>query len=317
MKYKYLLGQYIIYIDDAYGLIHTSTQFFDTINDDEKYDLLCRIERISELKGIPKGLLNMKNKLIEGEINGKSYSILVNRRIAIVSDAEQEKITIYADDNSICDFSIYSMFICFKKHAAFLLCRDNRHLVLHGAVVYHPKKNEAYLIVGESGGGKSTISWTFIQSGFDLISDDLAVVDCIDGRVNGGGGFLFVTEDFVQRYDISKYDVVSPGRKMKIEVPQYHKGNVPISKIMIASGVLNEQSRIIVDEPNKMKKIYNSQKGWAFYEKKGEECRKILRDISKGADVYEVFVNDSLQDFVGEIIEDNKDVWKRENMGSD
>jgi hypothetical protein len=60
-----------------------------------------------------------------------------------------------------------------------LLAHEGR-LVVHAAAVKIGRR--AILIVGESGQGKSTLSASFAEAGFDLLGDDAMVVSRRDGR---------------------------------------------------------------------------------------------------------------------------------------
>lgn len=53
-------------------------------------------------------------------------------------------------------------------------------LPLHGSAVVI--NNKAYAFVGESGAGKSTLASTFVQSGFQLLSDDVIAVSYQNGE---------------------------------------------------------------------------------------------------------------------------------------
>ncbi len=302
MKYKYSLGQFVVCLDDAYNLIKTSVRFFDVI-EDERYNLLCRVDRLSNMSEIPKGILNVRDKMVEGQLRNYFFSALVNRRIVIVTDIMGGRSTIYAEEDSINDYSIYSMYVSLKRHIASLLCRDGNYLVLHGATVFSPTRNEAILVVGESGCGKSSISWYLInQFDYQLLSDDLTVFDIRNEKVEGSGGALFVTEDFVNRFRISRYDVVCPGRKMRIEVKSCQKKDVPITKVFIASGVADQRCEKIIEGNIRKEEMIASQRGWFMYENNQLKYQRVIEKISDTVEGFNVYLNNALMEDMKRIV---------------
>ena len=302
MRYKYSLGQFIVCLDDVYNLIKTSVRFFDVF-EGGTYNLLCKVDKLSNLSEIPKGILNVRDKMVEGQLRNYFFSALVNRRIVIVTNIVEGSTTVYAEEDSINDYSIYSMYVSLKKHIASILCKDGNYMVLHGATVFNPVNREAILVVGESGCGKSSISWYLInQFGYQLLSDDLTVYDIRNGKIEGEGGNLFVTEDFVERFQIPKYDIVCPGRKMRIFVKSCREKGLPITKVFIASGVSDQRSELIREGCIRAEKMIASQIGWFMYEKNKLKYQQIIEKIADEVEMYNVFLNSRLLDCLKQIV---------------
>ena len=60
-----------------------------------------------------------------------------------------------------------------------ILLMQRRILPLHGSAIAIDGK--AYVFIGESGAGKSTIASSFMKKGYQLLSDDVIAVSLLDG----------------------------------------------------------------------------------------------------------------------------------------
>lgn len=189
MIYKYKTGNYCVQIMDELDLLDLDFAFFEPADSADRGDVICVISPFEGGADIPKGLLSMHGKLIEGHLRGKFYSILVNRKIVIESDIKKRYINVYADKGSINIMSVYSFFVCLKKHIVYMFSNKG-NAILHGALVYDPSRVGAHMILGGSGGGKSTINWMLLQYGLELLSDDMTFINADRGEACGGGGYL-------------------------------------------------------------------------------------------------------------------------------
>lgn len=290
MKYKYMVGNYCVQIMDEFGLLDLDFAFFEPADSVNRGEVICVINPFDDCVSIPKGLLKMHGKLIEGHIRGKFYSILVNRKIVIESDKELKHINVYVDKGSINIMSIYSFFVCLKKHVVYTFSNKG-NAILHGALVYDPRRMGAYMILGGSGGGKSTINWMLLQYGLELLSDDMAFIDVDRGEVCGGGGYLYVTEDFVERFNINEYTIVNPGRKNRITVNDCERSNIQILSVILASGVSDEKGHIVSDSETVYEEMIHTQKGWIGYDCNMETVKNIMKRLAFNVNVHKVFLN--------------------------
>lgn len=290
MNYKYKIGNHCVQIKDELGLLDLDFDFFEPADSVNRGDVICVMNPFDGCACIPKGLLEMHGKLIEGHLRGKFYSILVNRKIVIESDKKEKHINVYVDKGSINIMSVYSFFVCLKKHVVYIFSNKG-NAILHGALVYDPRRMGAYMILGGSGGGKSTISWMLLQYGLELLSDDMVFMDVDRGEICGGGGYLYVTKDFVERFNIKEYTIVNPGRKNRITVNDCEKSNAQILSVILASGVSDENGLIVSDSETVYEEMMNTQKGWIGSDCNMETVKSIMRRLAFNVNVYKVFLN--------------------------
>jgi len=298
MRYNYRIGNYCLRIVDDLELIRLDFPFFEQMTNNDKYDAICVIKRYNDCKDLPKGLMKMYGKLIEGDLRGRYYSILVNRKIIIISDKNTKVIDVYADDEAISIMSVYSFFVCLKKHVINIFS-SNDYIMFHGALVYDPWLYRAYLILGESGGGKSSLSYMLLQNGMSLLSDDIVVIDTNCIKACGSGGYLYVTEDFVNRFGIKEYKVVSPGRKMRVAVNTCTKTDVDIFSVMIAAGTSSKESYIITKMEEACEEMQNTQNGWIGYK---EDCISIINLLALKTRIHKVFLNSNTKNYIENIV---------------
>ena len=290
MRYKYKIGNYCVQIIDESGLIGLDFAFFEPEESVNGYDAICTIKYFDDCIDVPQKLLSMQGKLIEGQLKGKYYSILVDRKIIIQSDKNNKYINIYADEGSITIMSIYSFFVCLKKHIIYMFSNKG-NAILHGALAYDPRHMGAHMILGGSGGGKSTINWMLLQYGLELLSDDVAFIDVDRGMACGSGGYLYVTKDFVERFEIRDYTTVNPGRKNRITVNDCERSDVHILSVILASGVSDEKGFTIFDPETAYEEMIATQKGWIGYDSNMENVKRIIQRLAICTSVYKVFLN--------------------------
>lgn len=106
-------------------------------------------------------------------------------------------------------------------------------VVLHGAGLLVPGTDDAIVVCGESGAGKSTISDALLNKGLLFVSDDSIRLSMIDGEAKVIGSYMQrrLCTDVVDNgdYDKSELSLYSEGtvkKYMKIMEGQYY-GNVP------------------------------------------------------------------------------------------
>ncbi len=98
---------------------------------------------------------------------------------------------------------------------AFALVGPNR-LLAHGATV--ADGNQAILVVGLSGQGKSTTALSALSSGLQLMGDDLAVVDLADRSVTGVQRRPVVPADQAHRLGFSGTEIKSDGDRRRLRL---------------------------------------------------------------------------------------------------
>jgi len=143
-------------------------------------------------------------------------------------------------------------------------------LALHGSCVYNGEK--AVLISGESGAGKSTLAAEFLKNGWQLVTDDLAVVDEIDGEfyVRSSYPSQKLWQDSIDYYDRSDNEVTSlyqKSRKDKYNVRtdrNFFEGRVPLSGIIMLSCTEGEYTFSEVTGADKIPYVTDNiyQKRW-------------------------------------------------------
>lgn len=142
----------------------------------------------------------------------------VNEQYGLFARTDLSENTILIDVKTclISNQSMYFIRSIIREHALRLLFAAGR-IPIHAAAVLDDT-GRCILIAGESGTGKSSATWHFIQQGYRLMSDDLSVCLPSCEQIAGCGGALYVRPDFVKRYSVSEYAEVSKGRKYRIPV---------------------------------------------------------------------------------------------------
>uniref|UniRef100_UPI004056802C hypothetical protein n=1 Tax=Candidatus Electrothrix sp. TaxID=2170559 RepID=UPI004056802C len=110
-------------------------------------------------------------------------------------------------------------------------------LPFHSSTVV--KDNEAYVIGGMSGAGKSSLAATLVRNGFALLADDISVFNFINNQpvVYPGIPHLKLWEDVLLELeeDISNFPKVRPQilKYRKPMVSEFLNAPIPLSKIII------------------------------------------------------------------------------------
>ena len=137
-------------------------------------------------------------------------SVLTNRNIYILTSIERRHIEVYCNEDSINEKSMYMFFCELKKHVIRLIFAD-KLIPLHASCVYNKKKNIAILITGESNSGKSSTCWNLRQLGFECVADDIILY--YDNHIHTAIEYLYITDDFKERFQINNSELVCAGRK--------------------------------------------------------------------------------------------------------
>jgi len=123
---------------------------------------------------VPDDLLVIEKQKIKWQVNQ-------NQVLLKIPDAGKyliengKKITIEAENDSSLD--VIKLFLLGSALGA--IQHQRNRLTLHASAL--TKGEHTILLCGHSGAGKSTTANTLIQQGFKLLSDDLAVIDFING----------------------------------------------------------------------------------------------------------------------------------------
>lgn len=106
-------------------------------------------------------------------------------------------------------------------------------IVLHGAGLLVPDTDNAIVVCGESGAGKSTISDALLNKGLLFVSDDSVRLSMIDGEAKVIGSYMqrrlctdVVDKGDYDKSELSLYEGETVKKYMKIMKGQYY-GDVP------------------------------------------------------------------------------------------
>lgn len=242
MDYEFYIGNKKTAIYDPCGFIKLNYDFFSPLQDCFT-DYTCSIQplqRCCEKKLLSFFYEQTKRKInINGFYNGKYTSVLTNRNIYILTSIERRHIEVYCNEDSINEKSMYMFFCELKKHVIRLIFAD-KLIPLHASCVYNKKKNIAILITGESNSGKSSTCWNLRQLGFECVADDIILY--YDNHIHTAIEYLYITDDFKERFQINNSELVCAGRKHRIKVPK-QINSIPACNcsIIITCGVNNQK----------------------------------------------------------------------------
>ena len=166
--------------------------------------------------------INIMNKLKSGEyscenkneiylyIEGIATYLILNGNKVIVDvykNADKDKVKIYLLGSVL----------------GILLLQRNQ-IAIHGSVI--SKNNRAFIITGDRGAGKSTLTTALMLKKYDFLSDDVASISYIDKPlINHGFPYQKLCEDAMEKleYDKSKYKSFTADNKIKYLVPVKEK----------------------------------------------------------------------------------------------
>lgn len=130
-----------------------------------------------------------------------------------------------------------------------ILMIQRRQVAIHGATI--SKNNKAFILTGDRGAGKSTLTTALGLKGYDFLSDDVAAVSCISKPViSHGFPYQKLCEDAINKldYDKSKCRSFIAEDKIKYLVPvkdKFIKSNVELNSIFEISISYNRDDVII------------------------------------------------------------------------
>lgn len=157
---------------------------------------------------------------------------------------------------------IGSYFINIKKRTIKIICKNklyqipfmlntvtgfifsiNNILCLHGSAVYSDKDSIAFVVIGNSGSGKSTFVWNLISNfGFHLLSDDIVPIYINEGLIytQYGTNILKATSDEAPKLTI-KEEVQKINDKIILKTERFQNENIfPLKNIIILKNRASE-----------------------------------------------------------------------------
>lgn len=181
----------------------------------------CSVRRCEDVAEIIKSVLpflgiQKEAFLFCGMYRNTYYTVNGQYGLFARTDLHEKTIRIDVKAGLISNQSMYFIRSIIREHALRLLFAAKKIPVHAAAVLDHAGR--CLLIAGDSGTGKSSATWHFLQQGYRLMSDDISVCLPSIGKIAGYGCALYVRPDFVERYPISQYSEVSKKRKCRIPV---------------------------------------------------------------------------------------------------
>lgn len=267
MNYIYSIAGLKIGIIDKSNMIDTLDLLYDKNIVNEPYDFACHINHIDKINENDFFLINKflkkGSKLFVGLRDEKFYTIATHKPIYIVTDFKLKKIEVYTKYGIVNNMSIYMFHIMLKKHI-FRLIYQRGLIPIHGALLYDSINNKGILVIGSGGAGKSSIAYYLKTNGLQCIADDVCALNLNTDQLVGSTNGIFVTEDFINRYNIdsSKVICVSPGRKYKI-LNQSSTNYVSLSNICLILALGNNNINSY-DNIEKKKFILNAHENWCL-----------------------------------------------------
>lgn len=199
----------------------------------EKAELEGELAKIAEIK---------KKSEAEGSndryfrLNYDGRNVLYIEQMGCICVEADDKIGYNVKDTS--DPVFHQWLLCW---AATTIIIRKQTLVLHGAGLLVPGTDDAIVLSGVSGAGKSTIANELLKAGMGFISDDSVRISPIDGDMKVIGSYKQrrLCTDVVNpdEYDMSKLRFYEEGKKTKwmMNVEEGYFGNEPhhFSKLVI------------------------------------------------------------------------------------
>ncbi len=224
---------------------------------------------LSELQngnGTPDVLIqfgNVPSVLSEPEFKGVRFETNENEFLLKIDDVAdyyvtKNTITIQQKDHS--DLDSVRVFLYGSAFAALLI--QNGLLPLHANTL--EKDGKAFLIAGDSGAGKSTLSTVLYKKGYNILSDDVSVLQIKDGTLKALPGIIYpkLWEKTLDQLGEEKADL----KKIRPELNKYRFSKVEnrfneaheIQKIFIINqGNNNEVKAEEVDAHQKLMVLLN------------------------------------------------------------
>ena len=114
-------------------------------------------------------------------------------------------------------------------------------LPVYGAAIKNG--DQAFMVIGISGNGKSTAAFELIKRGYKLISDDISVISDFDGKLTALPAYpsIKLPLDTIKRADMNPDDfpTIRDGivqKRIPVDTTDFCDQHLPIEKIYILSG---------------------------------------------------------------------------------
>lgn len=145
-----------------------------------------------------------------------------------------------------------------------ILMLQRKQIAIHGAVI--SKNNKAFIVTGDRGAGKSTLTTALRLKKYNFLSDDVASINYTDkSLINHGFPYQKLCEDAMEKlgYDKSKYKSFIADDKIKYLVPVKERFITSKSELtsMFEIVVGYENDNIMIEEikgHDKLQKIFQN-----------------------------------------------------------
>ena len=198
--------------------------------------------------------------------------------LLIITDIDNEKIEIGIKDNFITNKNYYLVFKTVIQHFCKLIYKYDSPL--HASCV--KTGNDCIVIIGKSGTGKSSLLFDFFKLGYDIVADDICVLDRRNKTISGFINSINLRPDMIRHLNKDIYSIsqICPGRKISIKIPErtYDDLNPKYIICLLKPNIRN--GYIIKKDPDKVSKFYlknNSNNYINWYNK----SNILLNDLNK------------------------------------
>ena len=287
-----------------YGLIfETDIEFSECerIETDESAVVTIRSDELSEMvrdvslqevayskKLSPDDEMPSKYSKKEGDIY---YSYIVG---TVYLKITGDNLVEYKAIRSVDDIVFRQWMLCYAMTLALI---KKHEIILHCAGLLVPGTDEAILVCGDSGAGKSTISNALLDKGLKFISDDSVRVAAEGGVTKVFGSYMQrrLCEDVVNRgtYDKSKLEFFEEGERQKwvVNMGDQYYGNTPHTLNSIFFLSLKDSGNVEIKEvlgAEKIKSVMRALYKTGAYKAEGLTTELFVKfaEISKGLRFY-------------------------------
>ncbi|WP_195986743.1 hypothetical protein [Clostridium sp. D53t1_180928_C8] len=177
-----------------------------------------------------------------------------------------------------------------------ILMLQRKQVAIHGATI--TKNNKAFIITGDRGAGKSTLTTALRLRGYGFLSDDVASINYTDKPlINHGFPYQKLCEDAMNslKYDKDKYKSFEADEKIKYLVPvkeEFVTDNIEVTKMFeIVIGDVKEAVIERITGHNKLSKILDNIYRKEYINACGTMDKNYFRqcvEIAKHIDIYRI-----------------------------
>lgn len=156
----------------------------------------------------------------------KKKSLFYSRNIALFTITDGEKIYINPHENAK-ELDITQSLINFPI-AACMAQRGN--LVLHASCA--TKNNKTFLFIGKSHAGKSTLAYSLMKNGWEIVSEDISVIDPENLKIKSAQPYIKLSREISDFYKIKNQDRIklSSDKREGFLFSKYKEQNLNINK---------------------------------------------------------------------------------------